>query len=100
MAKWSARRKSLSFWRRDEGIYDLRFVIYDLGRARRAAQPSLRGLETPPRTLIAPCALEPREAPSPGLRPPSPPVGGEGRGAGVHGAAGGMGGPFLLQRRT
>src|SRR6266480_3037340 len=28
-----------------------------------------------PRTLCAPCALEPREAPSPGLRPPSPPVG-------------------------
>src|SRR5438309_10565605 len=38
--------------------------------------------ETPARPLIACCALESRQTPSPGLRPPSPPVGGR---AGVRG---------------
>src|SRR2546423_3137092 len=39
--------------------------------------PSLSppGGERTPRTSNAHCPLEPREAPSPGLRPPSPPVG-------------------------
>ena len=51
-------------------------IVTSYGR-RRSPLPSLSPSdgERTPRTLNAHCPLEPREAPSPGLRPPSPPVG-------------------------